>query len=86
MEVSWAKRKSDAVAAHGSKANSRCRGSSGGVDLTEDLVLEDTERCLASPLADMADSFNHDRCHSVSSIYRVWERNRRLILLLQEAR
>lgn len=50
------KRKSDAVAAHGSKSNSRCRGSSGVVDRTGGLALADKERCLASCPADMAEA------------------------------
>ena len=51
----WAKRKVEAVAAHGSNSTLLVRGSIGVADLLiEGLVPEDPERCLASCPADMA--------------------------------
>ena len=57
IEEPWAKRKVEPVAAQGSKSTLVVRGSIGVADLmslSEGLVPEDEERCLASCPADMA--------------------------------
>lgn len=56
MELPWANRNIDAVAAHGSNSMLKALAGrvTGVVDLTAGLVPEDDERCLASCPVDMA--------------------------------